>query len=738
MSFIGAAFLFALPLVAVPIAIHLYRGRQRDVIPWGAMQFLASAVTKGRSLERLEEFLLMALRALAVAALIFAIAQPMIRSSWLGLGADREVILVLDNSLSMSREVEGPSAAERMKEEALKVVDSLSGSDAVQILLAVGSEWATPERVAATGAGGRQLREIIQGVEPTLGTADLLGSLQSAVHLASPDSSLGRRIVVLTDSQANNWRTDATAAWQQLGEARKDSEFPIVIEVIDCGRLGTEIDNLAITEIKATQTLVRPGEAIDLTAEVTNVGDVAGGDTTVEWLVAGKVVGESPVAALGPKEHAQVTTTVRLEDSGVFLLTARLKGKDQVPLDQQSGLVVEIADSIPILFVHAASERVASVPASELFAAALGYHDGDAGEWHSVFEPEVILPTALGERTLGKYRAVVINGAVDLDRTMIERLDEYVRAGGGLWLALGEGVDRDSFNRNWYADGDGLCPLPLETLQIIEKTDEAAGTIHPPTREHVATMQLANTTQLDIDEARIQERWQFGPRPAGAQAVSVLLESGNGKPLVVENYVGQGRVLVQALPLGLEWSNLPVLKAYVVMIQDWLNYVTAPTTARYNLEPGTSIVAMRPEASADASAELTTSRGRKIDLVASDAEAGSVFRYSQTAVPGAYVVLFKGDGKPATEVPFYVARDSRESNLAPLDETTRSGLLASAGVRFAGQQAADGASSTQIAPRLEPVWSALLVALVALLAGELLLATRLAKQRHGFAVTMSS
>src|SRR5262245_63497663 len=109
MSFLSAAFLFALPLIAVPVVIHLYRGRQRDVILWGAMQFLAAAVTKGRRMERLEEWLLMLLRLAAVAALVFALAQPMVRSSWLGDQTDRQVILVLDDSLSMSREANGES-----------------------------------------------------------------------------------------------------------------------------------------------------------------------------------------------------------------------------------------------------------------------------------------------------------------------------------------------------------------------------------------------------------------------------------------------------------------------------------------------------------------------------------------------------------------------------------------------------------------------------------------------------
>ena len=80
----------------------------------------------------------MALRFAAVAALVLALARPMVRSSWLGNTTDREVILVLDNSLSMSREVEGESAAGKMKEQALELVDSLSPADGVQILLAAG------------------------------------------------------------------------------------------------------------------------------------------------------------------------------------------------------------------------------------------------------------------------------------------------------------------------------------------------------------------------------------------------------------------------------------------------------------------------------------------------------------------------------------------------------------------------------------------------------------------------
>src|SRR5688572_10735064 len=185
------------------------------------MQFLASAVTKGRRMERLEELLLMALRFAAVAALILALAQPMVRSSWLGNTTDREVVLVLDNSMSMSREVDGETAADRLKENALDYIDSLSAADGVQVLLAAGGEWATAEPVAADSSGKQRLRDIVENAEPTLGAANLLESLQAAIHLQTESDLTGRRIVVFTDDQAKSWRVDAAGAWRQLAADRE-------------------------------------------------------------------------------------------------------------------------------------------------------------------------------------------------------------------------------------------------------------------------------------------------------------------------------------------------------------------------------------------------------------------------------------------------------------------------------------------------------------------------------------
>lgn len=727
MSFLSTAFLFALPLAALPVAIHLYRGRQRDVVPWAAMQFLAAAATKGRTMERLEELALMALRLAAVAALVLALARPMIQSRWLGDGGDGDVILILDNSLSMSRAVDGQSAAEQLQHRAAEVIDGLSSGQSVQVLYACGAEWATADAIRADGAGKRRLLAVVQDARPTLGAADLRDCIQAAVHLESSDALPQRRIVVLTDDQAGSWQLDPKTAWQQLGQAVKQAKFPISIDVIDCGLDVANYDNLAVANLQTRQPLARPGEAIELSAEIHNAGSGPSEAATVEWLIDGKTVQSAPLAELAANGRTPVTASLRLDKPGTYRISCRIATADQTPLDQEDAIIVEAAEQTPILVVESPANDPKTPATSELLSAALGYAQGEPQAWHSVFRPEVIEPSELAGRSLAGVRAVLIDNLPPLDRAALDRLEAFVRAGGGLWVGLGDRIDRDQFNADWYADGTGLSPLALAAVERIADADQPAATVHPPSRAHPATAQLANTTQLDVDEARFRERWRFADQPTSAAPASALLESGDGRPIIVEQFVGRGRVLVQATPLGMQWTNFPLLKSYVVMIHDGLDYITSPSSSQFNLAPGSPLLA--PALDGDASAVVVTPRGREIPLTFAAGEALATYRYSQTRLPGEYRLRVDRAGQPL-ETPFQVKRNAAESTQTALTQSQRSELQ-SAGVQFDAEAEAVGAASAE-APRREPVWGVLLAALAALLAIELLVASRLARQRHGY------
>ena len=92
MSFLSQTFLFALPLALIPIALHLINRTQREVIDWGAMQFLTDASVEGSRYQRVEELLLLACRVGLVLALVFALARPLLKTTLLGSSPQRDVV----------------------------------------------------------------------------------------------------------------------------------------------------------------------------------------------------------------------------------------------------------------------------------------------------------------------------------------------------------------------------------------------------------------------------------------------------------------------------------------------------------------------------------------------------------------------------------------------------------------------------------------------------------------------
>ena len=105
MSFLQPIILFGLPLIALPILIHLIHQRRFQTVQWAAMAFLLAATKMSKGYARLRQWLILAARTLAIAGLVFAVSRPL-SSGWLGLAAGGRVdttIILLDRSASMSQ-----------------------------------------------------------------------------------------------------------------------------------------------------------------------------------------------------------------------------------------------------------------------------------------------------------------------------------------------------------------------------------------------------------------------------------------------------------------------------------------------------------------------------------------------------------------------------------------------------------------------------------------------------------
>src|ERR1700684_4067713 len=104
-SFVNESFLWwGLPLVGVPVLIHLINMLRHRRVQWAAMEFLLASQRKHRKWIILKQLLLLLLRMAAVAAVVFMVAQPLLRAQWGALfgGSRTHHIVLLDDSYSMS------------------------------------------------------------------------------------------------------------------------------------------------------------------------------------------------------------------------------------------------------------------------------------------------------------------------------------------------------------------------------------------------------------------------------------------------------------------------------------------------------------------------------------------------------------------------------------------------------------------------------------------------------------
>ncbi|MFO1019842.1 MAG: BatA domain-containing protein [Planctomycetales bacterium] len=734
MSFLNMAFLWGLPFLAVPIAIHLLSRRRQEVVRWGAMQFLMESSIRRRKIWRVDDLILMALRTLAVLALVLALARPLWHGSNLGGGAGRDVIVVWDVSMSMGRVVGEKKGFDLLVEKTEDLFKSLGPTDSLRGLVTVGrGEWLTSDPGAATPERKNQLLSALKKTGVTESSADWFACLGTALRVSSPVGTRARLIVALSDGQVEGWRKDDRSGWTGLNRTVEEAKLPTAMEFVDVIGVTKPPNNLAVDRLTTPRQLLGLGEPFLVEAEVHNHGYNSVPQATVEWSLDGVSLGKGTVGPLGVGQSSKVSIKQTAAKVGISRISCRLILEDELHQDNERSLILETIDHVPALLVDDSTETDPLQTDKGYVLAALGQDkDGKpkpAGE--SLFRVTTVTTRELEAETLSKYRGIIFPNTPELNEAAIGKLTEFVRQGGGLWLSLGDRTDPIQFNRQFYRLGGGLAPWPIEAAkgELIRK--ETFLTIHPPFKEHPATILLSDTQRLDIDRVKVFQRFPFTVM-AGRGAVPVLLQSGTGEPLAVEGFLGRGRVVVQSLPMGVRWSNLPLTQAYVPLIHEWLWYLIQPTAVALNLQPGETLQVPLPIDEQIQQVRLKRPGGDFLNLPSYRQGDQSVAQSRQTQRPGNYEAIVQIEGKPDEVRPYQVARRIEESNLDqwPAELKAKWSDLGAIRVNPSSPMTMPVGSTGQRTG--EPLWGTLLTAVIVLLLCELWLAGRIASKRFGF------
>jgi hypothetical protein len=244
MSFLQPFLLFALPLVGLPILIHLINQHRYQTIRWGAMMFLLAANRMSRGYARLRQWLILLFRMLAIAGLVFAVSRPL-ASGWLGLtagGRADTTIILLDRSPTMQQRDSAASISklETGRGQLAQALNMLGSSRWVLIDSATNKarELDTPE--ALTNA---------TSTEPVSSSADLPSMLQTAHDYIRANRSGRSEIWICSDLRENDWNHQS-GRWQTLRDAFLEFTQGVRFHLLAYPRTADDNASIRVTDVR--------------------------------------------------------------------------------------------------------------------------------------------------------------------------------------------------------------------------------------------------------------------------------------------------------------------------------------------------------------------------------------------------------------------------------------------------------------------------------------------------------
>ena len=600
MVFLTPLFLIGLLAALIPVAIHLIRREKPPKVMFSTIRFLKKTSKKLVLFQHLQQIALLLLRAAVIVLLVLAFARPLFNQSVARLlDADpQSAVILLDLSMSMRWQ----DNFDQAKVEALAVVDRLSGGDELGLIAFSGAAEVVRELDTENG----QLRELIESFdEPGFGSTRYYPNLRLADQMLEDSRYENRAIYLISD-------------FQEVGLQGADESWKlapgVALYLIDVGSADSE--NLVLTDVRSPEQLLEDSAQQQILARVRSTGTQYLGSGEVSLSLNGQMVDRRPVDLTDRSEQV-VTFAVDFEAEGDYVGEIRIAGDDFAD-DNAYYFTVDVLPKINVLLVNGEASDNWFDDEGHWFGLAVSSTDS------SPFSLQTIDPAELSAAAMRQSDVVALLNVGELTSSQAAALGEYVVNGGSLLIAPGDRVDERAFNQQL---GE-ISPARLEQVGLLGRDDYLV--IADYDRRHPILRPLGSDWS-----ARFQGHWRLTP----SEDAKVLMQFDNTEAALVENDVGEGKVLLFASSLDLEWNNLALQGLFLPFVHETLRHLVRSEAGQSAYEIGDSI--NLAQFVSDADVAVQDANGRSVSLEANNlqrATSPGLFTATSGAVSRRYAV----------------------------------------------------------------------------------------------------
>jgi hypothetical protein len=635
MSFLSSGlFAILIPLAALPLLLHLLnRGFPRP-FKFPSIELIRETMARRSKLHQWRHLILLLLRTVFLLLLLLAFLQPVLKR----FGANpadrtgRQVLIVLDHSLSMEDRGDGPASRERAIHEGLKLMNSLGADDTVNILLADPSLLTCFVSFSSDVA---EAKRFLNGVKPGFSRADINLANSAAARLIG-QTAARPEIYYLSDFTRKKW---AAASFKMLPPAAK-------LFFVDVG--AARRDNRAILDARPSQTQMLAGDTVPLEVSIGNFSqEPFMGRVTV---TLDKKYSFDQEVSIGAWSEEKVTVPVSVGGPGVHFCEVRLP-PDALEYDNQFFLTLPVLEKEEVLIVTDNPDQRSS--GAYFLKTALNPFENASGS----LLPRVIPSSELTPTRLAGVQKVFFTQVNHLGPDACDAAAKFLFQGGGLIYFLDGPADAENLAGLEKITGPDTMPLRLARRSVATNVAAGAQQIVRGDFKSPYLKLFQGDARQDLALLEFYDYYQAGATSAGG----VLLEYGDGSPAMASLHHGLGTLLLLNFSAGEFSSNLARQRIFPAWMQDLVKTIstTEPPPSAYTVGETLQAEVWRSEMHDDLKGPSGSVANTRRELTGE--RCSLVFTPDQL---GFYTL-----GSPRPAYAFGVNPATDQSDLRPMDKT---------------------------------------------------------------------
>ncbi len=664
MTFLNPYILFGLVAAGIPILLHIFNLRKLKTVEFSTITFLKELQkTRIRRL-KLKQMLLLFLRILLIVLIVLAFARPTLKGSLTGGLAEQAkttALILLDDSQSMTAIDEQGELLHQAKRFAINIIDMLKEGDEVILIKLSDIEGENlPEGIRNFNA----IRKSINEIKPSFAHRKIEDGLRYCAKSLNASTNFNKELFIISDFQSGSSEliNKTPKSIEQLFSASTQ------VFLIPLGK--REQQNISVESVSIQNAIFTVNRPFNVIAKITNHGT-----KNVQNHVVSIFQDGIRTAQKGIDIHAGQTVEVN------FSLTSKKTGfiegmieleNDDLEFDNRRYFSLKIPEILRVILVGTKADL-------SYLRIALTSRITDT---NTVIQLTETNWERFSTSHLTNADVVILCNISKLMNHQIFALKNFIQLGKGILVFPGNNTTVTEFNDS-FASPLGSSKI-VQTGNRVNQSDKSFIEFDKVDLRHPLFAGMFEEGNLNrakpvlsekrarvLETPRINSAIGLLPTPNSKSIITLS----NGYPFLLEDKIGNGRILIISVSPNTEWSDLPLKGLFVPLMHRSIAYL-AQEPSIVNTFTILEEKKGRIRIASVSKIRVTKPDGTEILLNTQQFASERITRFNQTDIPGVYKLIVNNQ----IFEKFSVNIDANESKIDKLDKDKQIEILSQFGV----------------------------------------------------------